>query len=137
VYVVSSDLSRAADTALALLGRVDVLDVRLRERGAGAWESRPRAELDAAYPGALESDELRPDDYESQDSVLQRCTAALVEAGSSAVCGLILVVCHGAVMRVLDRAGGGTGGRFEHLGGVVLDDGLRTLGRLTLAEVSP
>jgi broad specificity phosphatase PhoE len=131
-HIVSSDLSRAADTARALMGRVDALDARLRERGAGSWEGRLRSELEAVHPGALESDDLRPDDYESDESVLRRCAGALKQAGETVVSGLILVVCHGAVMRVLDRAGGGSGARFAHLCGLALDADLRVLGRISL-----
>ena len=51
LLVVSSDLARAADTALLVTGRVDYTDPRLRERGAGQWEGLPRSSLEAAHPG--------------------------------------------------------------------------------------
>ena len=76
---VSSDLSRAFDTAVILSGSVKdiVLDERFRERGAGKWEGVSREELERAYPGSIENDDLRPDDYESEESVLNRIIPAM------------------------------------------------------------
>lgn len=48
--VVASDLGRAIDTAVLAAGRVDRIDPRLRERGAGIWEGRLRGDLEIAYP---------------------------------------------------------------------------------------
>ena len=51
--VVSSDLSRAAETAAALTALLDVplrLDPRLREHGLGAWEGLTREEVAARHP---------------------------------------------------------------------------------------
>ena len=51
--VVSSDLSRAAETAAMLVALVGVplrLDARLREHGMGCWEGLTRNEVAARYP---------------------------------------------------------------------------------------
>ena len=51
--VVSSDLVRAADTALALTGLLGVdlrIDGRLREHGLGCWEGLTRDEVAERYP---------------------------------------------------------------------------------------
>ncbi len=51
--VVSSDLSRAAETAAtltALLGVPLRLDERLREHGMGSWEGLTRAEVAERFP---------------------------------------------------------------------------------------
>lgn len=53
--IISSDLTRARDTALAVaeLVRIDVqVDERLRETNLGQWQARTHAEVDAEQPGA-------------------------------------------------------------------------------------
>lgn len=127
--VVTSDLARAVDTALFAAGRVDRVDPRLRERGAGPWEGRPRADLEAAHPGALDDDALRPDGFEPAAAVVTRMRVAadeLLEHG-----GLVVAVTHGAVLRLLDKDLGGTGARFGHLDALVLAPGLVITGRTT------
>jgi probable phosphoglycerate mutase len=55
--VVSSDLTRAADTATALttlLGVRPRLDPRLREHGLGSWEGLTREEVATRYPDQYE-----------------------------------------------------------------------------------
>ncbi|MET7767353.1 histidine phosphatase family protein [Nocardia sp. NPDC005366] len=55
IAIVSSDLKRAHDTALALAEHTQVpvvLDPRLRETGLGDWEGLTHLEVDADYPGA-------------------------------------------------------------------------------------
>jgi probable phosphoglycerate mutase len=54
--IVSSDLSRAADTAAALAaltGHDVALDPRFRERRFGEWEGLTRAEVEARWPAAI------------------------------------------------------------------------------------
>lgn len=134
VTVISSPLSRAIDTAMLAAGRVDYQDNRLREREAGAWEGRPRQELETAYAGALENDNLRPEEYETTESVITRILEALKEILAASPAGLILGISHGAVLRVLDRHLGGTGNRFGYLEGLALDDDLHILKRVTIHE---
>ena len=78
--VYSSDLVRARRTAEILarrLGALDpVVDARLRERHAGAGRDCTRAEIEAGWPGYLESGR-RPDGYEPDESVLARALDAL------------------------------------------------------------
>ncbi|AXK85929.1 histidine phosphatase family protein [Nocardia farcinica] len=55
IAIVSSDLRRAHDTALALAEHTDVpvaLDPRLRETHLGDWQGLTHLEVDADYPGA-------------------------------------------------------------------------------------
>lgn len=56
--MVSSDLSRAAETAGIVAERLGLpapaLDLDLRERAAGSWTGRTTAEIDDEYPGWLE-----------------------------------------------------------------------------------
>jgi len=125
--VASSDLARAYDTASIALTRVDVVDPRLRERGAGRWEGRPRHELEAAHPGALEDDSRRPDDFEKTGTVIARMREAANELLEHD--GTIIAVSHGAVLRLLEADLTGTGRRFKHLEALVLGPGLTVIGR--------
>jgi broad specificity phosphatase PhoE len=115
----SSDLERARRTAQLLgvrLGLDPVVDVRLRERHAGGWEGRTRAEIEAGWPGFLESGK-RPEGYEPDASVLERALAALA-AIASAHDGDVLVVTHGGVVRTVERhLGGEADGLIPNLGG--------------------
>ncbi|MGO1311176.1 MAG: histidine phosphatase family protein, partial [Brevibacterium aurantiacum] len=55
--IVSSDLSRAADTADELASRLNIQvtrDDRLRETAFGQWEGHTRDELSTTWPDALE-----------------------------------------------------------------------------------
>jgi probable phosphoglycerate mutase len=126
--VVASDLSRAKDTAVLTAGRVDVVDARLRERGAGPWEGRPRAELESAHPGALEDDALRPDGFEFATAVVARMRDACSELVANP--GLVVAVTHGAVLRLLAGDLGASAERFRHLEGLCLGPDLTVLGRI-------
>jgi probable phosphoglycerate mutase len=128
--VAASDLSRAQDTAMLATGRLDVIDARLRERGAGAWEGRPRAELEALHPGALEDDDLRPDGFEPAVDVGHRMRDACVNLAAKD--GLVVAFTHGAALRVLARELGADGARFAHLEGLYLGEDLSVLGRVRL-----
>jgi len=139
--IYASDLERARHTAelvAAQLGADVVVAPNLRERGAGDWEGRTRAEIDEGWPGFLESGR-RPDGYEPDDSVLERAFTAL-EAIAGAHDGDVLVVTHGGVVRVVERhLGGEAEGLIPNLGGVWLEhDGERMqLGdRVVLLEES-
>jgi glucosyl-3-phosphoglycerate phosphatase len=131
--VVASDLARARDTALLAAGRLDRTDPRLRERGAGPWEGRPRAELEAAHPGALEDDALRPEGFEAAGDVVARMRSAATELLEHA--GVVVAVTHGAVLRLLEKDLGGTGARFSHLEALVLGPGLAIASRVDFLPV--
>lgn len=130
--VVASDLERAVDTARLLFGRVDRIDERLRERGAGPWEGRPRAELEAAFPGALDDDARRPEGFEPADDVVARMRSACVDL--LGLGGFVVAITHGAVLRLLERSLGGPGGRFRHLEGLELAADLVPVRRWDLLE---
>lgn len=129
-FIVASDLGRAIETANLAAGRLDLIDARLRERGAGPWEGRPRAELEAAYPGALEDDALRPDGFESLDEVCTRMRAACEDL--LAMNQIVMAFTHGAVMRAFEsHLTGAPARRFAQLEALVLGPNLTVLGRLT------
>jgi broad specificity phosphatase PhoE len=104
----SSDLERAHHTARILAsaqGHEVSLDVRVRERDAGAWTGLTREEIDAQYPGYLE-DGRRPPGYESDDDLVRRTVGALREFATNLVGGAGLVVTHGGVILSLERRHG-------------------------------
>jgi probable phosphoglycerate mutase len=125
--VVSSDLSRAVDTAILALGRVDLLDQRLRERSAGPWEGVPRAVLEAAHPGALEDDARRPEGFEPVDAVVSRMIAACQELLTQQ--GRTVAITHGGSLRLLATALNVPGRRFEHLEGLVIGGAVQVIDR--------
>jgi probable phosphoglycerate mutase len=139
--IYASDLERAHHTAELVatqLGADVVVAPNLRERGAGEWEGRTRAEIDEGWPGFLESGR-RPEGYEPDDSVLARVLTAL-EAIAKAHDGDVLVVTHGGVVRVVERHfGGDAEGLIPNLGGLWLDhddNGLRLGDRVVLLDES-
>ena len=121
--IYTSDLTRARHTAelvAAQLGFDVAVDVRLRERDAGDWEGRTRAEIDEGWPGFLDSGH-RPDGYEPDASVLARALAALTAIAASHD-GDVLVITHGGVVRTVERhLGGDADGLIPNLGGRWLD----------------
>ncbi len=108
--IVSSDLSRAYDTASALAVRCGLpvsTDIRLRETNGGAWEGMRREELlrdhGPEYQQWLAGRHLRPGgDGEDRREVGARVAAAIAEvlqgtdAGRTAV-----VVTHGGAARAV------------------------------------
>ena len=101
----ASDLHRARDTAERIAARWGLpvlVDRRLRERAAGAWEGLTRAEIEAGWPGYL-SNGHRPDGWEPDVAVVERSCAALDEIASGSGPGPVLVVTHGGVIRNLEH----------------------------------
>jgi glucosyl-3-phosphoglycerate phosphatase len=106
--IVSSDLSRAANTAapLARLTGLDViLDKDLRERHGGQWEGLTDTEIRARYPA--EHATWNPPDGEPTlvvaDRVagaLRRIAAAVSDDTRTGGTGLAVVVSHGAALRL-------------------------------------
>jgi glucosyl-3-phosphoglycerate phosphatase len=106
--IVSSDLSRAAQTAAALArltGLEVTLDKDLRERHGGRWEGLTDTEIRTRYPA--EHATWTPPDGEPSAVVADRVAGALHRiadaAGNeqdSAEPGLAVVVSHGAALRL-------------------------------------
>ncbi|MCF6474240.1 histidine phosphatase family protein [Nonomuraea sp. MG754425] len=100
--IVSSDLQRANDTALAL-GRLIGLDVAVdkdfRERGGGQWEGLTRDQIAARWPeeyAAWEAPDGEPvTDVSSRVSIAMRRWASRIDDD-----GLLVVVSHGAALRL-------------------------------------
>jgi broad specificity phosphatase PhoE len=105
--IVSSDLSRAAQTA-APLGRLTGLEVTLdkdlRERHGGRWEGLTDTEIRTRYP--VEHANWTPPDGEPSPAVADRVAGALYRIAEAAAGtenaepGLAVVVSHGAALRL-------------------------------------
>lgn len=119
---VASTLGRAAETAAIIAGRLGLepphLDARLVETHAGEWQGLTPDEIEAAYPGWLAA-HRRPAGFEPLESVVDRATAALVDAATGAGTGRSgLVVSHSGLIRSVVRSLGLTDTRIPNLGGV-------------------
>ncbi|MER6579595.1 histidine phosphatase family protein [Nonomuraea sp. NPDC001023] len=100
--IVSSDLQRAHDTALAL-GRLVGLDVTVdkdfRERGGGQWEGLTRDEIAARWPEEYVAWEAP--DGEPVSEVATRVAASMRKwAAKLDDDGLLVVASHGAALRL-------------------------------------
>ncbi|MFI7422946.1 histidine phosphatase family protein [Nonomuraea sp. NPDC049684] len=100
--IVSSDLQRAHDTALAL-GRLVGLDVTVdkdfRERGGGQWEGLTRDEIAARWPEEYIAWEAP--DGEPVSEVATRVAASMRKWASRLDDdGLLVVASHGAALRL-------------------------------------
>ena len=129
----ASTLSRSIDTALILSGlNIVKSDERFNERGAGKWEGLARSHMEALYPGSLEDDTVKPDDFEPESEVIDRMLKGLWEVRSYS--GLSIIVGHGATLRLLDRKLNGGGNRFKYLEGLIFDEELNILSRIKTLE---
>jgi probable phosphoglycerate mutase len=104
--IVSSDLSRAADTAAALAARVDLpvtLDQRLRERYFGEWQGLTMTEAAERYPAEHARWRAGEPDLgcgiESLDDLAKRVGGALREITAGTPGATIVVATHGAAAR--------------------------------------
>ncbi|MFC9895211.1 histidine phosphatase family protein [Nocardia sp. NPDC127579] len=114
IAIVSSDLRRAHDTALALAEHTDVpveLDPRLRETHLGDWEGLTHLEVDADYPGARVTWRLdasyRPPNGESKLEVGARSLPVVRELFSERQDWpgrTIILVAHGGLIAALTAA---------------------------------
>ena len=104
--IVSSDLSRAAQTAAPLsrlTGLEVTLDKDLRERSGGRWEGLTDTEIRTRYPAEHAS--WTPPDGEPSAVVAERVAGALLRvaeavSGPAMTTGLAVVVSHGAALRL-------------------------------------
>jgi broad specificity phosphatase PhoE len=111
--LVSSDLVRARETTLAIarvLGVAPRFDARLRERHAGAWAGRTRAEIAARWPEELDrigrhDHDARPSGGESFREVAERGRDFFRDLAADSRGGPIAVVTHGGVIRALCGVG--------------------------------
>ena len=88
--------------------------------------------MEALYPGSLEDDTVKPDDFEPESEVIDRMLKGLWEVRSYS--GLSIIVGHGATLRLLDRKLNGDGNRFKYLEGLIFDEELNILSRIKTLE---
>ena len=142
--VVSSDLTRARETARLVVGAwacgsLAWVTPLLRERTVGPWEGLTREQIDLRWPGYLARHE-RPPGYEPDDSALRRLQTALGTLERDFRGDRVLCVTHGGLIHALESSGGLPRERLENLAGrwVALRDGVVTLGprdgRATLGQ---
>jgi len=104
--IVTSDLQRAHDTALALseISQIPLhVDPRLRERNFGAWEGLTRPEIEQGWPAAFRAwrrgDEPGGIEADSRREVAQRMHEAMVTHSAELGAGdVLVVVSHGAAI---------------------------------------
>lgn len=105
--IVSSDLSRARQTAEALAGATGIgieLDQQLREITVGEWEGLTRDQVGQQWPQELQDwldgIDMRPPGGESRtESALRMRTAVEDQVSRTAEDGVLAIVAHGAVIR--------------------------------------
>ncbi len=142
----ASDLQRAARTAELLgVGRAWAPLRRyrgLRERGAGRWTGMTRAEIEAAWPGALTPPVAAIVGGEAPAAVAARAVATLHRIAADWPGGQVLAVTHGALIRLVEGHLGtastvlpNLAGRWVHVdaGTLVLGDRVAPLGASTPA----
>lgn len=119
--VYASSLRRALLTAEIIAESIGVgpviVDARLAERYAGAWQGLTRAEIDEDWPGYL-ADGRRPDDFEPDAELSDRGAAALDDIASAIGDGEALAVSHSGMLYSLEKRWHHWRGRIPNLGGI-------------------
>lgn len=108
--VVSSDLSRARETAEIIAGELGLgtvtVEVGLRERDVGAWSGLTTDEIEARWPGLL--DQWRAGRLEAipegEGDISQRVMEAVERVLVLHPLDTVLGVSHGGVIRTMERA---------------------------------
>ena len=134
----SSPLRRAlatADIVAERLGFPVQTDPRLEERDAGEWEGLTRTEIEAGWPGFLDGGR-RPEGFETDDVLHDRALAAIHRIAATAHAPVV-VVSHGGLIRVVERALGSEPHSVPNLGGLDIrrvDGGIELADRIVLID---
>ena len=135
----ASPLVRANQTAGIIasgLGLEVANDARLMERDAGDWTGKTRAEIEEGWPGFLDGGQ-RPPGFETDDVLHERALAAMGDVGRGAR-EPVVVVSHGGLIRVVERALGSEPHSVPNLGGLDIrrsaDGSLELVGRIVLID---
>jgi broad specificity phosphatase PhoE len=127
--VFTSDLQRAARTAEILgahLAAPVVPDLGFRERNGGEWQGHTSAEINERWPGLIDAwrrgEIAAPPGGETEQQVFARFDAAMTRALAHVGTGLMLVVTHGGILRMVAmRAGAEVEGVVPNLAGYWFD----------------
>ena len=118
--IATSSLQRALRTAQIIAEHKNMSDLhiddRLKESHIGPWQGLTYAEIEAGWPGFLES-RRQPEDFEPNIQVVQRMTEALIEVADKCRGGQALIVSHSGAIRTLRRELKVSDHRLENLGG--------------------
>jgi probable phosphoglycerate mutase len=105
----ASDLVRAQQTAQHIADGIGVgpvlVDERLREADLGEWTGLTTPEIEAGWPGFLETHQ-RPPSFEGWEKVATRAQAALRALAHDHPGEVALVVAHGGLIRSVEREHG-------------------------------
>jgi broad specificity phosphatase PhoE len=107
--VISSDLARARQTAVAVADRLGLpieIDLRLRELDVGAWSGLQRSEIERRDPETLRAFErgepmIRPGGGESRIEIRERTHAFVCDLANHCSGEHLIVVTHLGVIRAL------------------------------------
>jgi len=118
---VASDLARARRTAELIAEQRHWPPIGvyrgLRERGAGRWTGLTRAEIELAWPGALETSPPVIPGGESPAALIARAIATLHRIAEDHPASEVLAVSHGALIRAVELYAGAEAVRVPNLGG--------------------
>lgn len=121
--VISSPQVRALETASIISRQIGVGPVQvvedLRERHAGIWSGLTTSEIEAGYPGWIDSGR-RPDGWEADASVLERALGAVDDIMREFSGATILLVSHGGVILTVEDHLDVREGRIPNLHGRVV-----------------
>ena len=114
---------RALETATIISEQIGVGPVQivgdLRERNAGIWSGLTTEDIEAGWPGWIESGQ-RPEGWEPDEEVLPRAMAAIDMILGELAGGTVLVVSHGGVITTIEDHLSVRDGRIPNLHGRVL-----------------
>ncbi len=136
----ASPLVRAHETATVMGKRLDLsvqFDPRLQERDAGEWTGKTRTEIEAGWPGFLDSGR-RPTGFETNDVLHERALAAVHDIAAIAH-QPVVIVSHGGLIRVVEQALGSEPHSVPNLGGLDIcrvPNGLELTGRTVLIDAA-
>jgi broad specificity phosphatase PhoE len=118
--ICASPLARALDTARVISEQLGVgpvvVEPDLVERDAGEWQGLTRPQIEAAWPGYLDTDR-RPPGYEDHQHLVARARGALDRIASEYGGADVLVVTHGGLIGALERDAGLPWERLANLAG--------------------
>lgn len=118
--IATSTLQRARRTAEIIvdhLGLKDLLvDDRLKESHIGPWQGLTYEEIEAGWPGFLNSRQ-QPPGFEPNSNVVARMTQAFIDIADKCRGGQALVISHSGAIRTLRRELNVVDTRLENLGG--------------------